>query len=160
VVLLAIFWYSKKRGLIGPGSRVAPPKPPEILARERLENLKRSNYSGTNNYQAYYVELSDILRRYLEGRYLISAPDKTTAELSKELKLILERSDVASLRDFLERSDMIKFAKASPDIREMEQDWELIKDFVERTTPVRQESEKTAPDDPLGIKNTAKKGDA
>lgn len=143
VLLVGIAWYSKKAGLLGGAKNLEPIRPPEDVARERLKSLKESDLLAQGNFKAYYIELTDILRHYLEGRYSISAPDRTTAELMKELKRILERKDILTLRDLLERSDMIKFAKGSPDSKEIEIDWNVVKEFVEQTTMVYQNSLKT-----------------
>jgi hypothetical protein len=135
IVLLAAFaWYSHKTGLLGTGIKKEPVRPPEDVAKEKLEALRNSDLLAQGNFKAYYIELTDILRHYLEGRYSISAPDRTTSELMRELKNILERKDIYSLRDLLERSDFIKFAKGSPDSKEIELDWNLVKDFVDKTT--------------------------
>jgi hypothetical protein len=141
-ILGAIAWYSRKAGFLSIAKKAEPLRPPEEIALEKLEALKTSDLLETGNFKAYYIELTDILRHYLEGRYSISAPDRTTAELMRELKNILDRKDVSGLRDLLERSDMIKFAKGSPDSKEIDLDWNLVKDFVDKTTQAFKESQK------------------
>jgi hypothetical protein len=141
-ILGAIAWYSRKNGFLNMDSKAAPSRPPEEIALEKLEVLKISGFLEKGNFKAYYIELTDILRYYLEGRYSVSAPDRTTTELMRELKNILDRKDVSDLRDLLERSDMIKFAKGSPDYKEIDLDWNLVKNFVDKTTQAFKESQK------------------
>ncbi len=132
-ILLGIWWFSRKTGLLGSGSNNEPKRPPEEIALEQLEALKNSDLLMQSAFKEYYVVLIDILRRYLSGTYNISATDRTTPELIKELKPILNRKDISTIRDLLERGDMIKFAKAFPDTKEIDQDWINIKQFVEET---------------------------
>jgi hypothetical protein len=142
ILLFIIAWYSQKAGLLDLSQKHELARPPEETAREKLKALKNSPLLESGNFKEYYIELTNILRSYLEGRYSISALDRTTSELMKELKHILERKDIATFRDLLERSDVIKFAKGSPDYKEIELDWNSVSDFVEKTTQAFIESQK------------------
>jgi len=143
VLLALITWYSRKSGILNLGSKQEPIRPPEEIARKKLKALKNSNYLESGNFKEYYIELTNIIRQYLEGRYFISALDRTTSELMRELKRILDRKDAADFRDLLERSDVIKFAKGSPDSKEIEIDWNLVNDFVDKTTQIFIDSQKS-----------------
>jgi hypothetical protein len=136
IILTIIWWFFRKSVFSDLGVRKEPARPPDEIALERLDKLNNSDLIARGEFKLFYIELSDILRRYLEGRYSISALDRTTPELMREIKGILSRQDVAGTRDFLDRSDMIKFAKALPDSKELNQDLNLVKDLIIRTTQI------------------------
>ena len=92
-----------------------PPRPAHEVADEELEWLESSGLLRQGRIKEYYIEVSDIIRRYLEGRYSIRAPEMTSREVLQEL----EDTDVAwDVHDrftaFLEHCDLVKFAKHRP----------------------------------------------
>jgi len=121
-----------------------PPRPPEEIARERLTALRNSDLLRTGQFKSYYIDLSDILRRYVEERFRVPAIDRTTHELMREIRqAAIQRQDVSAIRNVLEQSDMVKFAKWLPTEKEALADWQAVYDLVERTTdvlPVSQEN--------------------
>jgi len=68
----------------------------------------------------FVVAVSDALRAYLEERFSFRAPERTTEEFLHELRStnLLDASQKERLSDFLQRCDLVKFAKYEP--REME----------------------------------------
>ncbi len=76
-----------------------------------LERLIGKGLPGRGRYKDFYVELTMIVRRYIQRRYGIKAPHMTTEEFLRAAK----PSD--ELREFLESADMIKFAgvEATPE---------------------------------------------
>ncbi len=94
----------------------APPTPAHIIAYEALAELEKKDYIHQGQTKAYYTELSDIVRHYLENRFNIRAPEMTTEEFLIKVK---EDSNLSPehkglLRDFLTNCDLIKFAKYQP----------------------------------------------
>ena len=92
-----------------------PPRPAHEIAYEQLDWLETSGLLGQGRIKEYYIEVSDIIRRYLEGRYAIRALEMT----SREVLAQLERTDVGwDVHDrftaFLEHCDLVKFAKHRP----------------------------------------------
>jgi len=94
----------------------APPKPAHIIAYEALAELEKKDFIRQGQTKAYYVELSNIVRHYLENRFNIRAPEMTTEEFLLKVKedssLSVEHKGL--LRDFLVTSDLVKFAKYQP----------------------------------------------
>ena len=126
------YFYFKKRN--EPQAPVVV-RPPYIIAYERLENLRFKDFPREGKIQEYYVELSDIVRRYLEGEFLIKAPEMTTEEFLRELKQApsLVASQKSLLREFLDSCDMVKFAKYGPKIDEIENSFLLAKKLIDQT---------------------------
>ena len=85
-------------------------------ATTRLEKLRREGLPGAERADPWYVELSDIVRRYVEERFSLRAPELTTEEFLLEAgrSAELSRSHRDLLSDFLERCDRVKFARYAP----------------------------------------------
>ena len=64
----------------------------------------------------FYTQLSDIVRRYLKGRFHIAATGQTTREflIASRNSPHLEQSDRQSLSSFLVAADLVKFARFEP----------------------------------------------
>ena len=77
-----------------------------------LDRLLKKGLPGRGRYKDFYVELTMVVRRYIQRRYGIRAPHMTTEEFLREAR----PSD--ELRRFLESADMVKFAgvEATPEM--------------------------------------------
>ena len=78
-----------------------------------------------------------IVRVYLEGRFNLHAPDRTTEEFLFELqssnRLVNDHKEL--LREFLGECDMVKFAKAEPPETELRRLHEAASRLVGETQP-------------------------
>ena len=84
-----------------------------------LERLLKKGLPGRGRYKDFYVELTMVVRRYIQRKYGIRAPHLTTEEFLAEVVAGGERlSSPERLRRFLESADMVKFAgvEATPDM--------------------------------------------
>lgn len=150
LILLALLtgvavWLGKKRPRANGEAGAEPARPAEEVARERLQALAQSAWLSQGEPKPYYSELSDILRRYLEGRFRVPAIDRTTPELFRQIKTLnMTRTDGAAIRQVLEHSDLAKFAKAKATEGEAREDWQAVWEVVERTAP-RAEIQLTQP---------------
>ena len=85
-----------------------------------LDRLLKKGLPGRGRYKDFYVELTMVVRRYVQRKYGIRAPHLTTeeffAELAKSNNQTLGQSN--GLRRFLESADMVKFAgvEATPEM--------------------------------------------
>lgn len=68
-----------------------------------LDRLVKKALPLKGRYKDYYVELTMVVRRYVQRKYGLKAPHLTTEEF-----LMQYRSD--ALKDFLESADLVKFA--------------------------------------------------
>lgn len=103
----------------------------------RLVRLEQSGPPDGERLDPWFVELSAIVRQYLEGRYGLRAPELTTEEF-----LTLARSAPglspehrAQLTAFLERCDQVKFAGYRPDADESIATLAAARAFIEDTRP-------------------------
>ena len=120
---------------------IALPKIPEELKKPawevaflELENLKSSDLLEKKEIKKYYILLSDIIRKYLERRYQITALDRTTPEVKMEMKSVkVDKEIINSVYDFLSSCDLVKFAKYMPLKEEIEKDWNQAHTIVSIT---------------------------
>ena len=91
---------------------VAPPVPPHIRAKQRLAEALLF-ISDSNR---FCTEVSNTLRYYLEERFNLRAPERTTEEFLIELQTSrhLTSDQKQSLREFLQSCDLVKFARFEP----------------------------------------------
>lgn len=123
IVLLAIgifagIYFYKRNKNKTPISKLPPEKAHEKAMRLLVE-LKGKNYAEQLNSKAFFSELSDIVRTYLEERFNIQAMEQTTDELLSMLKKQTEaKTELRKLRpelkSILRTADLAKFAKANP----------------------------------------------
>jgi hypothetical protein len=101
----------------------------------KLHALEERGAPETTDTDAWFVELSAIVRSYLERRYEIRAPELTTEEF---LQVAARDEGVktdhrALLSAFLERCDRVKFAGYRPDSDESLDSLKAARAFVEDT---------------------------
>lgn len=77
-----------------------------------LALLLKKGLPGRGRYKDFYVELTMVLRRYIQRKYSIKAPNMTTEEFLREA------TPSEQLKEFLEAADMVKFAgvEATPEM--------------------------------------------
>jgi hypothetical protein len=104
-------------------------------AMKRIAALERRGLPAPGDADAWYVELSHIVRHYLEDRYGLRAPELTTEEFLQEAGRSRELSDAHRqlLSTFLERCDRVKFAAYHPEQAESRQALELSRRFLQET---------------------------
>jgi hypothetical protein len=111
--------------------------PAHITALEQLQILENKKLWQNGMIKEYYIEMTDILRLYIEGRFRIHAMEQTTDEIMSQLRLtdISEISKI-TLVPVLKLSDLVKFAKENPIGMENEEMMQRAKDFVTSTIPL------------------------
>lgn len=105
----------------------------EAVAELRV--LEDKGAPDADTADSWFVRLSSIVRRYLEQRYEIRAPELTTEEF---LQVATARPELTSehrglLTQFLERCDRVKFAGYRPDGEESLATLAAARGFVEDT---------------------------
>ena len=108
----------------------------------RLAALERRGAPDAAAADGWFVELSAIIRRYLEGRFAVRAPELTTEEFLHEARRAggLRGEHRELLTSFLERCDRVKFAGYRPDADESITTLKAARAFVEDTRLREQEA--------------------
>ncbi|MEQ8850675.1 MAG: hypothetical protein RIB32_02720 [Phycisphaerales bacterium] len=116
----------------------APPRPADEVALERLDELLQRDLVGAGRVQEFYHEISLILRRYIEDRFGLRAPEQTTEEFLEATRHseALWTEDVRILAYFLQHCDLVKFARAEPDDLQIRETIETVRTFIRRTRRV------------------------
>lgn len=123
--------------------KVAAPKPQgkvetltEVTLR-LLAELEAKQLWQKKQIKEYYVELTDIVRNYIEARFHTPALELTTDELLYKAQLHKELMPYhGMLSAILYTADLAKFAKAQPMPQEHVDAMEQAKEFVSRSKPV------------------------
>ena len=91
------------------------------LTRDEPERI-RDALDWIEDPERFAVEVSEAARKYLEDRFGLRAPERTTEEFLAELSgsVALDGRHKELLADFLTRCDLVKFARAVADRSELE----------------------------------------
>jgi hypothetical protein len=106
----------------------------EIAFRE-LSNLAIPIQMEKMEIKLFYQKISDILRKYIENRFGVNAPDQTTEEFltGMDFRNIIEPSHKPLLRNFLAQCDLVKFAEHRPGKADIEETFGRCRDFINKT---------------------------
>ena len=104
------------------------------MALSKLHELRDKKLWQQDAYKQYHIELSDVVREYLEKRYVIKTHEKTSEEIFAALKYMdITEENRNKLRQILLLADLVKFAKERPLPHENEQSIDNAISFVTQT---------------------------
>jgi len=110
----------------------------EAATEDALAELKKLRaLIAVENSRLYAIEVSGVARRYIERRFGILAPRRSTEEFLIEAQRSpqLDIRYQKPLREFLAVCDFLKFARAQAEVPELEQMHAAVVQFVEDTQP-------------------------
>ena len=117
--------------------------PPFEKAINSLKELEKRQPKDQMEYKSYYSDLIDVLRLYFEEETDIDALESTSDQLlmkleglKKEGKLDLDDKTIKNLQTVLNTADLVKFARAIPDIGKNDIDIKLVEEAVVNTKEV------------------------
>ncbi|MFO0949307.1 MAG: hypothetical protein U1D30_25915 [Planctomycetota bacterium] len=126
IIILGRRWRNAVR------ERKAAPLSPRMLAELELRKLLESGLLE-KDLKLFYVELTGIVRRYIERTEGIHAPEQTTEEFLREIgehpSYIQGRRE--RLKNFLESADLVKFAGYKPHLPAVEESIRRARVFVD-----------------------------
>lgn len=136
-LLVALVFLIRRLRRRGPAF-VPPPTPAHEIAYGELERLVSEDLVGQGLLKEFYQRISGILRRYIENRFGLHAPERTTEEFLVELSGsdTLTKDQKELLKAFLTHCDMVKFAKHEPGKKEIQRTFDSCKTFIEQTKEV------------------------
>ncbi len=118
IVFLVIYAISRRNRNKPLFQRPPKPKlPAHVIALQELDKLKGEELWQHEKVKDYYTRLTDIVRVYIEERFMVSAMEQTTFEILNSLKAKesqIEAKSVTELKEILEVADLVKFAKLTP----------------------------------------------
>ena len=112
-----------------------PPRPAHEIALEALDRLEASRLLERGEIKPYHIEVSRIIRAYLEGRYRIWALEMITPDVISSLGHAgVDPGLRTAFERFLDACDLVKFAKRRPDDPACRSLLADARTLVERTT--------------------------
>ncbi|TCD01017.1 hypothetical protein [Pedobacter psychroterrae] len=150
LLLAGLAYYLKKRKIITPEVQRAkePEVPLHVSTVNRLNALREKKLWQMDLVKEYYVELSDILREYLEKRYGVKALEQTSDEIfASTRQLEIGEQSRNQLRQILIIADLVKFAKGIPQSSDNEQSMENAVSFVMATKEAARVTDNKANDE-------------
>ena len=115
-VVVAVWWTVRKILQKIKEHRMSPIE----RAMLELDRLLKKGLPGRGRYKDFYVELTMVVRRYIQRRHAVRAPNLTTDEFLRAAaeNPAFSREALAELKQFLESADMVKFAgvEATPEM--------------------------------------------
>lgn len=104
---------------------------PRELAWLELEQLIEQNLAQ-EDVKLFYVELTGVVRRFIERTTGVSAPEQTTEEFLSQIArdTTFAPEESRHLKDFLESADLVKFAAHQPRTEDIEKAFDRAKLFI------------------------------
>lgn len=120
--------------------------PPFDLAKQRLKELDSRKLLKQNRIKLYYVELTDIVRSFIERELNIPALESTTDELIETItdfnsssNLNIPKETLLRLQELLKEADLVKFAKSKPLLNEIELHRNDAEKIIDKMHPTKEE---------------------
>lgn len=140
-------WLVMKKKVSIPLVQKSKPVSPYDAAMSGLEKLKDEHLCESGREKEYYTRLTDILRRYLDGRFCINAMEMTSSQILRALEKQPDtREHKAMMQRVLEMADFVKFAKMRPMPDDNVAAWNRAYQFVEETKPKPEPVDETSSD--------------
>ncbi len=130
------WWYTRRRTeVILDDAPQDPQLSPYELAMARLGELEKVNVSAEGSEVPFFVELSEVLRMYLELRIGVPALELATNEILEEFTLVRFKIP-GGVPDEVQRvlglSDLVKFAEYVPPVADSVQSLAQTRHIIER----------------------------
>lgn len=130
VCLLFAVWGMRRRGR-------AKQRSAYEVASWKIGKLRKDQESPSPmlSVESFFVEISDVVRQYLEQRFSVRAPDLTTDEFLQlaQAESELTRQHQKMLGEFLQQADVVKFAGVSATRDDVRRSLDLAARFVDET---------------------------
>ncbi len=131
----AALWFLRSRRT---PARLDRADPPHVIAYRELDALQEEDLPASGHVKLFYQKITGILRRYIENRFGLRAPELTTEEFLHEVQStrVFEEEMKQMLQRFLEHCDLVKFAELRPDKEDIASTYSSCRRFVRATEPL------------------------
>lgn len=92
-----------------------------------------ANKNSYSEQKTYYTDVTNVLRTYISQRFKLNALEMTTHEILGSMSGLCEETDVAELQEVFNTADLVKFAKYSTTVNDMDFYLDSIMHFVDST---------------------------
>ena len=131
-------WFLWRRTRKRVAEQQKTPDPPDVVALKALHRLKEARLPEQGRIKQHYTGLSDALRNYLAARYAVRTLEETTSAIAAGLQAHDEAAEhAAQFEDLLREADLVKFAKARPEVPACHSALDAAADLVRETAAPR-----------------------
>lgn len=138
IILMAIAFYifkNKDKFKKQKPTPTATLKPQYLMTLEALEKIKLKSWT-LEEAKAFQSELTEVLRKYISHYFDKNAMSITSHELVKSMNNKLKNENLLNdLSEMFSIADLVKFAKATPDVGLFIQTVDKAMNFVKETRP-------------------------
>lgn len=108
-----------------------PVIPLPIQWMKQLEEIEQQQLWQNGKHKAYYVEVTGVIRKFIEYKYNIKALEQTSHEIIDSLRLsAIDPAMMNRIQNLFAISDLIKFAKSLPTPKENEEAMSIAKSIL------------------------------
>lgn len=128
-------------------TKPAPPIPADVWALAALDRLDVADPITKDQIQAFYYQLSEIVREYLERQFAIAAPEMTTEEFLIATTRNPRHAQLMNsemLTSFLDSCDLVKYAAFMPAEHASTEAVASARNFVRESTRAKQRAMQAA----------------
>ena len=152
-IVYVVLWQQRHKQKDAPLAHKIILRPAEEVALEQLDAIKAAKIWQQGHGKQYHTELTDVIRTYIGRRFDVHSTEKTSDETLRELKPILLSNQPSAvsiqngkelyerLSKMLQLADFVKFAKYEAMPEENERALNTAYEFVNATTPQKEEEE-------------------
>ena len=112
---------------------IKPLIPPYKEASIALQRVTSFKVEDQETEKQFYVELTDLLRNYIQRRFNVLAMEKTSYELLQQMEGLVDATEMEGLKLIFENADLVKFAKHRTSDFEKERCLTAAKKFLDHT---------------------------
>ncbi len=135
-----LFWKRWKNRKIPVVEKIfeKPKEAPHIIAFRSLDSLLQKKLWQQGKIKEFHIELTEILRIYIEQRYEVAALEQTTEEIIETFnnQRITQSENIELLQKVLFLADLVKFAKYSPLPDDNDRCFQQSYAFVDKTKQI------------------------
>jgi hypothetical protein len=133
LVVSGIVVWQIRRGRTASERKLTPQElTPQELAQLELGRIVDDKLAEAD-VKAFYVELTGVVRRYIERSTGVNAPEQTTEEFLRQIveDALFADEDQLRLKEFLEAADLVKFAAFEPDASDIDFSIDRARNFIQ-----------------------------
>ena len=121
--------------------RIVKKVPPHQKALNAIARIKAERLQRSEDQKAYYTQLTDTLRHYINERFGFNAMEMTSSEIIEHLQHNGDQTMINELRELFQTADLVKFAKYSTMINENDLNLVNAVNFIDQTKTLETETE-------------------
>jgi len=127
-------------------------RPPYQVAFDELDRIHALRLPEKGRFKEHCTLVTDCLRTYIEKQFHVHAFDRTTTELQASLRGSTMATDhVRPFIDLFMESDLVKFAKLTPEVESAYQLTDQARTLVDLTRPAPEVEEPETSQGSLGV---------